>query len=232
MPPYPSSMSLPHRPFAAGEIFAGLGEQVAQEPAAKAHLHQCPGRDLPVRCSPAVVALDGCRGASRIIRGSRPLFYDQKVYVPQGERTRLMPPATPAPFAPGDIVKCVFDRASGPRLPISEGQIYTVRAVRPPESPASAADGETTLVWLAGFERSFFAARFVLVARAPANDAPCEAVAVPRRMARVFRECAASHGCCDVHDLARAGFTAAQITEYADEARRLAGAPPAEGEAA
>lgn len=35
----------------------------------------------------------------------------------------------------------------------------------------------------------------------------------------------AESGACTADDLARAGFTSAQILEYADEARGLAGAP-------
>ncbi|MBP2147960.1 hypothetical protein [Xanthobacter flavus] len=129
----------------------------------------------------------------------------------------------PCPFGPGDIVRCVNLAGSGAPLPLTVGNIYTVAAVKEAESLDAALGQEAPLVYLRGYERSFLAVRFELVIKAPANDQPCEAVAIPARMARVFRECFEAHGACDVHDLARAGFTAAQITEYADEARRIAG---------
>lgn len=128
----------------------------------------------------------------------------------------------PCPFGPGDIVRLVSDFSSGAPLPLALGHIYTVRAVREAASLDDAMGGGP-LIWVTGHEQSFLAARFELVAKAPANDQPCEAVAIPHRMAKVFRRCIEARGYCDVHDLARAGFTAAQITEYADEARRIAG---------
>lgn len=127
------------------------------------------------------------------------------------------------PFGPGDIVRCVNVAGSGAPLPLTVGHIYTVSAVMEAESIEAALGQEAPLVYLSGFERSFLAVRFELVIKAPANDQPCEAVAIPARMAKVFRECFEAHGCCDVHDLARAGFTTEQITEYANEARRIAG---------
>ena len=45
----------------------------------------------------------------------------------------------------------------------------------------------------------------------------------PALMASVIREHYASKGMCDVHDLARAGFCEAQITENIDAALRIAG---------
>ncbi|MFG1255911.1 hypothetical protein V5F79_01200 [Xanthobacter flavus] len=129
----------------------------------------------------------------------------------------------PCPFGPGDIVRCVNLAGSGAPLPLIVGNIYTVSAVKEAESLDAALGQEAPLVYLSGFERSFLAVRFELVIKAPANDQPCEAVTIPHQMARVFLECAAARGYCDVHDLARAGFTTAQITEYADEARRIAG---------
>lgn len=134
-------------------------------------------------------------------------------------------PAFPpkCPFAPGDIVRCETVAGSGPPLPLTVGQIYTVRAVKQADSIEEALDHAAPILYLHGYESPFLAFRFSLVVKAPANDDPCETVVIPHRMAQVFRECAEAKGHCDVHDLARAGFTAAQITEYADEARRIAG---------
>ncbi|WP_029554799.1 hypothetical protein [Xanthobacter sp. 91] len=136
--------------------------------------------------------------------------------------TKTIFPA-PCPFGPGDIVRCIDIAGSGAPLPLVLQQIYSVRAVKEAESLDAALGQEAPLVYLHGYERPFLAVRFKLVIKAPANDQPCEAVTIPHRMAQVFKECAAARGFCDVHDLARAGFTTAQITEYADEARRIAG---------
>lgn len=144
---------------------------------------------------------------------------------------QLLPRAVypaPCPFGPGDIVRCIDIAGSGAPLPLKVGNIYTVSAVTEAESLDAALGQEAPLVYLSGYERAFLAVRFALVIKAPANDQPCEAVAIPARMARVFRACFEAHGACDVHDLARAGFTMAQITEYADEARRIAGPVDAE----
>ncbi|MBB6308943.1 hypothetical protein [Xanthobacter tagetidis] len=126
-----------------------------------------------------------------------------------------------SPFAPRDVVRCVQ-----PTGRLIKGQIYQVRATQPAEDVLAAALGEGPYVHLYDFEGAFIAARFVLVARAPANDDAAHDVA--QRMAQVMRERVALAGSCDVHDLARAGFTAAQIIEYADEARGIAGPLPAE----
>ncbi|MCL8385533.1 hypothetical protein [Xanthobacter aminoxidans] len=134
------------------------------------------------------------------------------------------PPFPPTcPFAPGDIVRCETVAGSGPPLPLVVGQIYTIRAVQQAETIEQALDHAAPVLYLHGYESPFLAFRFSMVVKAPANDDPCESVVIPRLMAQVFKECVASHGHCDVHDLARAGFTAAQIAEFVDEARRLAG---------
>ncbi|MFG1376123.1 hypothetical protein [Xanthobacter autotrophicus] len=133
------------------------------------------------------------------------------------------------PFGVGDVVKFALAATSGATLPLTLGRIYTVRATRDVASLEEAQEGRAPLVWVHGHAEPFLAVRFELVAKAPANDPPCEAVTLPRQMAQVFRECVATHGFCDVHDLARAGFTAAQITEYQDEARGLAGPLASDG---
>jgi hypothetical protein len=131
-----------------------------------------------------------------------------------------MAPVYPT-FAARDVVRCIH-----PTGLLVKGQIYLVSGVEPAEDALAAARGEGPYVHLDRISGSFIAQRFVLVARGPANDD--EAVDIPRRMADVMRERVALAGSCDAHDLARAGFTAAQILEYADEARGIAGPPPAE----
>ncbi|WP_454919250.1 hypothetical protein [Xanthobacter sediminis] len=133
-------------------------------------------------------------------------------------------PKLPKLPAVGDWVRCVTDAAwdsafFGP-FPLVVGRVYQVRAVTPDDSGLGGA------VYVHGFPNGFIPERFDTHARAAANDDPCDAVVIPRRMAQVMREQVAAGGACTVDDLARAGFTAAQILEYADEARGIAGPVP------
>lgn len=133
-------------------------------------------------------------------------------------------------IAPRDVVRCISAAGwNAETFPLSVGHIYTVRAVQGAEDADAAMGLRGPVVFLDGFVEPFLAFRFKVVAKAPANDEPCAAVTIPHRMAQVFRACFDARGYCDVHDLARAGFTAAQITEYADEARWIAGPLPADG---
>lgn len=135
------------------------------------------------------------------------------------------PLAAPFPSAhscdvrPGDMVRLV--RAEG--LPVGcdfqPGHIYGVARV---EADSIASD--TRLILAKAPQWRLLAWRFERVAAAlPADPPPTSPIV--ERMAQVMRERELETGACDRHDLARAGFTAAQIIEYADEARGLAGAP-------
>lgn len=128
----------------------------------------------------------------------------------------------PPDVGPGDIVRCRSLAGLRPGSPLSLGNIYTVRA------NDGLGDGEPLqrsrvpvlrLIEIPGDYATF---RFELVARRAAA-AIAEAHETARHMARVMRERVALTGCCTEHDLARAGFTAAQILEFADEARGIAG---------
>ncbi|MFG1414017.1 hypothetical protein V5G24_23230 [Xanthobacter sp. VTT E-85241] len=136
-------------------------------------------------------------------------------------------PAHKGALYPGDVVRLEETLALPAGCPLKQGHIYTVLRV-----DGLLHDMHTCLV-LAGAETwTPFAWRFALVARgphAPVAEASAqgaeEARAIVERMTQVMRERERETGACDRHDLARAGFTAAQIIEYADEARGLAGAP-------
>lgn len=130
----------------------------------------------------------------------------------------------PLAFGVGDFVRCV-SAVGWPdgTFPLQVGHVYQVRAIEQAGDFDAAAVGKGPLVYVHGHPRGFLPFRFVLTVKAPANDDPCAAAAVPQLMARTMRECLALTGACTVDDLARAGFTSAQIIEFSDEARGLAG---------
>lgn len=134
---------------------------------------------------------------------------------------------TPTPFAPGDIVRCITLTSAGPDCPLRQGHIYTVRGVEAVDG--SPQFGRVDHLHLHGIPQAYGAWRFALVARAD-NDAAEPGDGIAHQMAAVMRERLAAEGQCTIDDLARAGFTSAQIIEYADEARGIAG--PAGAEAA
>lgn len=124
----------------------------------------------------------------------------------------------------GDFVRCVSDAGwNGGPFPLILGHVYMVRAVEGAGDFDALAMGAGPRLYLHGAAPAFLACRFEIVAQAPANDDPCPAAAIPQKMARVMRERAAATGSCDLDDLARAGFSTAEIIEYRDEALRLAG---------
>lgn len=125
-----------------------------------------------------------------------------------------------APFAPGDVVRCVSVAGAGARFPLTLGHVYSVRA-RTEVDPGGAEP--LPMVWLHGFSPAFAEFRFKLVTRATPEVNPVAAAV--SRMAAVMVQCERESGGCTIDDLARAGFTSAQIIEYADEARAIAGAP-------
>lgn len=128
-------------------------------------------------------------------------------------------------FQTGDIVRCVI-----PQEPLKRNHIYTVAGIEDASEPVAPTPLPCAFLHLVGLEQlRFFASRFALVARKPANDdAPRAAAETIARMAQVMRERVAAEGACTIDDLARAGFTAAQIFECADEARGRAGILPPE----
>ncbi|MEW6121617.1 MAG: hypothetical protein AB1698_03325 [Pseudomonadota bacterium] len=131
----------------------------------------------------------------------------------------------PADVGPGDIVRCCSLDGLREGTPLIKGNIYTVRANE------SLGDGEplqasrASVLHLAGVPGTFAPFRFTLVTRR-AEAAIAEAHDTAARMAAVMRERVTLSGSCTEHDLARAGFTAAQVLEFADEARGLAGPLP------
>jgi len=129
----------------------------------------------------------------------------------------------PDDVAPGDIVRCKSLAGVRPGSPLAIGNIYTVRAIEGLDDVEALQRSRAPVVHLAGIPGAYATFRFELVARAVAAPSGASEIAV--RMAAVMREREAATGACDQHDLARAGFTSAQIIEYADEARGLAGAP-------
>lgn len=125
---------------------------------------------------------------------------------------------TPAPFAAGDLVRCTSTHAGGTKFPLKLNHLYRVRCIAGGDSPH-----HPFRVFLHRHARAFDMFRFAL--ECPAKAAAAEVERVTRRMAQVMRDCEGATGVCTADDLACAGFTAAQIIEYADEARGLAGAP-------
>ncbi|MFG1465229.1 hypothetical protein V5F77_20305 [Xanthobacter sp. DSM 24535] len=121
-----------------------------------------------------------------------------------------------------DVVRCTSIFGAGPRFPLAKGHIYTVRAVEPGDHLNPSQQMAAPLIWLHGFAQGFAPFRFAKVADGT-QPAPPAGIAV--RMADVMRACEHATGGCTADDLARAGFSAAQIKEYADEARALAGPP-------
>jgi hypothetical protein len=124
-------------------------------------------------------------------------------------------------FGPRDIVRCI-ETAGLPDAPLTRGHIYTVKAVEGLDTIEPAKLAVSPIVHLEGIPGAFAPFRFKLQAH---GIQPSETDPVAIRMARVMRRHEAETGACTADDLARAGFTSAQILEYADEARGLAGAP-------
>lgn len=121
-----------------------------------------------------------------------------------------------------DVVRCTSVFGGGPRFPLTKGHIYTVLAVEPCDHLSAVQQMAAPLLWLHGFAQGFAPFRFTKVADGTQSATPA-GIAV--RMAEVMRTCERATGGCTADDLARAGFSAAQIIEYADEARALAGPP-------
>lgn len=140
--------------------------------------------------------------------------------------------ATSPPFtiAAGAMVRCLSAEGLPAGDPLHQGHVYQVRGVAE-LADAGPSAGAGTAVYLHGLTRGYAPWRFGPAFAGNDNPAPAPASCLAQLMARVMRETVAAQGSCDVHDLARAGFTMAQIIEYADEARGLAG-PLTGGEAA
>jgi len=130
-----------------------------------------------------------------------------------------------ADVGPGDIVRCCSLAGLHPGSPLAVGHIYTVRANEGLGDGEPLQRSRSPILHLKGIPGTFATFRFELVARA-ADAAPQDATFIAARMAAVMRERVALSGACTADDLARAGFTAAQIIEFADEARGLAGPLP------
>lgn len=131
----------------------------------------------------------------------------------------------PPDVRPGDIVRCRSLAGLRPGDPLVMGNIYTVRANEGLGDGEPMQRSRMPVLHLAGIPGEYAAFRFELVARRDAA-AVAEAGEIACRMAAVMRERVALTGACTEHDLARAGFTAAQVLEFADEARGLAGPLP------
>ncbi|MEW6256914.1 MAG: hypothetical protein AB1592_13245 [Pseudomonadota bacterium] len=131
----------------------------------------------------------------------------------------------PPDVRPGDIVRCRSLAGLRPGDPLSLNHIYTVRANEGLGDGEPMQRSRLPVLHLAGISGEYATFRFELVARRDAA-AIREATDTARRMAAVMRERVTLTGACTEHDLARAGFTAAQILEFADEARGLAGPLP------
>lgn len=131
----------------------------------------------------------------------------------------------PPDVRPGDIVRCRSLAGVLPGTPLIVGNVYTVRANEGLDDGEPFQRSRVPVLHLAGIPGSYATFRFDLVARAAAAAAQ-EAHDTAARMAAVMRERVTLCGACTEHDLARAGFTAAQVIEFADEARGLAGPVP------
>lgn len=128
----------------------------------------------------------------------------------------------PADVGPGDIVRCRSLAGLRPGNPLAIGHIYTVRANEGLGDAEPMQRSRVAVLHLAGIPGEYATFRFELVARRDAA-AIQEASETAARMATFMRERVALAGACTEHDLARAGFTAAQVIEFADDARGLAG---------
>ncbi|MEP9378428.1 hypothetical protein ABLE91_17055 [Aquabacter sp. CN5-332] len=131
----------------------------------------------------------------------------------------------PPDVAAGDIVRCMSLAGLKADSPLLLGNVYTVRANEGLDDVEPMQRSRVPVIHLAGIAGGPYATfRFSLVSRRR-EAAAQEAAATAARMARVMHERVSLTGHCTEHDLARAGFTAAQILEFADDARGLAGAP-------
>ncbi len=130
----------------------------------------------------------------------------------------------PADVGPGDIVRCRSLAGLRPESPLTLNHIYTVLGNEGPGDAEPVQRSRVPTIHLKGISGGPYATfRFELVARVPEPAAECAAIAT--RMADVMRRREAETGRCTFDDLACAGFTSAQIIEFSDEARGLAGAP-------
>ncbi|GGF56487.1 hypothetical protein GCM10007301_15190 [Azorhizobium oxalatiphilum] len=133
-------------------------------------------------------------------------------------------PECPADVGPGDILRCRTLAGQLPWSPLKLNHIYTVRESEGLGDVEPLQRSRMPVVHLKEIDGGPYAVfRFELVARRPDWQAECSAVAA--RMADVMRQREAETGRCTADDLACAGFTCAQIIEFADEARGIAGAP-------
>lgn len=130
----------------------------------------------------------------------------------------------PADVAPGDIVRCMSLAGLKPDGPLKLRHVYTVRGNEGFDGVEPAQRSHVPVIHLEGIPGVYGTFRFELVARRAEAEADLPS-AVAARMAEVMRRREAETGACTFDDLARAGFTMAQIVEFKDEARGLAGAP-------
>ncbi len=127
----------------------------------------------------------------------------------------------PPDVEPGDIVRCRSLAGVRPDSPLGGQHLHRPRANEGLGDAEPLQRSRVPVLHLAGIPGEY--ATPVRAGGTPQRAAVQEAHETAGLMARVMRECANTSGACTEHDLARAGFTAAQILEFADAARGIAG---------